>query len=235
MTLLSTRFESFSPEHFGLIGLFLAVFVGLVVYGRRRGDNPRFRRGFAIVIPCFTLPMQIQQLTPGEFGLGTSLPLQYCDLAWMLAVYALWTRAPWAFVLTFFWGLTLTLQGVITPSLGQEFPEPRYFMFWGMHFLTIWAAGYLTAIGDRPTWRLYRFTVVVTAAWAGVVMIFNALTDTNYGYLNRKPPGASLLDALPGWPAYVVIEIAIIAAVWAAMTWAFQTRPQRAKRTSTER
>lgn len=222
--LASDRFESFTPEHFVLIALFAVVFAGLVGYGRIRGDNPRFRRAFAMAIPCFTVPMQIQQLTPAEFGLGTSLPLQYCDLAWMVAVYALWTRAPWAFVLAFFWGLTLTIQGVITPSLGEQFPEPRYFMFWGMHFLSIWAAGYLAAIGNRPTWRLYRFAVVVTAAWAAVVMGFNALTDTNYGYFNKKPPGASLLDVLPGWPTYVIIEIAVVAAVWAAMTWAFERR-----------
>ncbi|MCX6480568.1 MAG: TIGR02206 family membrane protein [Mycobacterium sp.] len=226
--LASDRFESFTPEHFVLIALFAAVFVGLVGYGRSRGDNPRFRRGFAIAIPCFTVPSQIIQLTPAEFGMGTSLPLQYCDLAWMLAIYALWTQAPWAFALTFFWGLTLTIQGILTPSLGEQFPEPRYFMFWGMHLLTVWAAGYLAAIGNRPTWKLYRWAVAVTVAWAAVVMVFNALTDTNYGYFNEKPSGASLLDVLPGWPTYVLIEIAVVAALWAALTWAFQRRPQRA-------
>lgn len=229
MTPLSTRFESFSTEHFGLIALFLVVLVGLVGYGRRHGDNPRFRRGFAITIPIFTVPMQIQQLTPAEFSMGTSLPLQYCDLAWMLAVYALWTQAPWAFVLAFFWGSTLTIQGVITPSLGEQFPEPRYFMFWGMHFLSIWAIGYLAAIGNKPTWKLYRFAVLVTAAWAAVVMVFNALTDTNYGYFNKKPPGASLLDVLPGWPVYVLIEVAVVAALWAAITWAFTRTPSGQK------
>lgn len=220
--LASDRFESFTTEHLLLVGLFLTVLVGLVAYGRARGDNPRFRRGFAIAIPCFTVPSQVIQLTPAEFGMGTSLPLQYCDLAWVLAVYALWTQAPWAFALTFFWGMTLTIQGIITPSLGEQFPEPRYFMFWGMHFLTVWAAGYLAALGNKPTWKLYRFAVVVTASWAAVVMVFNALTDTNYGYFNSKPPGGSVLDVLPGWPYYVLIEIAVVAALWAAMTWGFR-------------
>lgn len=234
MISLSTRFESFSTEHFALIGIFVIVLASVIAYGRIRGDNLRFRRGFAIVICCFTVPMQILQLTPADFSMGTSLPLQYCDLAWMLGVFALWTRNSWAFALTFFWGTTLTIQGVLTPSLGEQFPDPRYFMFWGMHFLTIWAAGYLAAIGERPTWKLYRFAVAVTAGWAVVVMVFNGLTDTNYGYLNRKPPGASLLDLLPGWPTYVIIEIAVIAAVWAGMTWAFERRPQRAKQPATE-
>jgi len=221
MPLVVNRFEAFSPEHYVLIGLFLVVLVALVMLGRAYGDNQRFRRAFAVTIPCFTVPMQVMQLLPGDFDKGTSLPLQYCDLAWGIAAYALWTRRPWAVALTFFWGLTLTTQGIITPALAEQFPDPRYFMFFGMHFLTVWAAGYLIATGNAPTWRLYRFTVLVTAAWAAFVMVFNALVGTNYGYLNGKPSSTSALDLLPAWPTYVVIEIAIICAVWALMTYPF--------------
>ena len=224
MPLVVNRFEAFSPEHFVLIGIFLAVFAALVALGRRYGDHEGFRRTFALVIPCFTVPMQVLQLLPGDFDLGTSLPLQYCDLAWSIAAYALWTRKPWAVALTFFWGLTLTTQGIITPALAERFGDPRYFMFFGMHFLTVWAAGYLAGTGSTPTWRLYRFTVAVTAAWAAFVMVFNEIADTNYGYLNGKPGSASALDLLPSWPTYVVVEIAIIAAVWALMTWPFVHR-----------
>ncbi len=221
---LSTRFQTFGTEHLVLLTLFVAVLLALVAVGRARGDDPRFRRTFAIAIPCFTLPMQVWQLLPSDFGLGTSLPLQYCDLAWAIAAYALWTLRPWAVALTFFWGLTLTTQGILTPSLGEQLPDPRYFMFWGMHLLTVWAAAYLVATGNRITWRQYRFAVVVTAAWAAVVMTFNALADTNYGYLNAKPPGTSALDLLPAWPTYVVVEIVLVAGVWALMTWPFQRR-----------
>jgi hypothetical integral membrane protein (TIGR02206 family) len=227
MAPLTERFQTFSPEHFGLIALFLVVFVGLVELGRRRGDDERFRRVFAIAIPCLTVPMQLAQLMPADFDLGTSLPLQYCDLAWAVAAYALWTRKPWAVALTFYWGLTLTIQGIITPSLGESFPDPRFFMFWGMHFLTVWAAGYLTASGNRPTWRGYRFAVVVTLVWAVFVMVFNAVTGTNYGYLNRKPPGTSALDLLPAWPTYVAVEVLVVLAVWALMTWPWASRRSR--------
>ncbi|MFL6158170.1 MAG: TIGR02206 family membrane protein [Marmoricola sp.] len=224
MPLLSTRFHTFGAEHLILIAMFLLVLVALVVVGRTRGDSVVLRRALAVVIPCFTVPMQVQQLLPSDFGLGTSLPLQYCDLAWGIAAYALWTRRPWAVALTYFWGLTLTTQGIITPSLEQQFPDPRFFMFFGMHFLTVWAAGYLVATGARPTWSSYRFAVLVTALWAGVVMTFNGVAGTNYGYLNAKPPGASALDLLPAWPTYVLIEVLLIAGVWALMTWPFARR-----------
>jgi hypothetical protein len=93
-------------------------------------------------------------------------------------------------------------------------------MFWGMHFFTVWAAVYLTfGLNVRPTWRSYRFAVATTAGWAVTVMTFNALTGTNYGYLNRKPAVETLLDLCGPWPAYLVVEIALVAGVWALMTW----------------
>jgi hypothetical integral membrane protein (TIGR02206 family) len=227
--LVPMRFQSFSGQHFGLMTLFVVVFVLLVVHGRHHGDNERFRRGFAIAILCFTIPLQTLQLLPGDFNLGTSLPLQYSDLTWMVAVIALWTRSWWASALTFYWGLTLTTQAIITPSLGQEFPEPRFLMYWGMHFLSVWAAGWLAATGGAPTWRAYRLAVLVTAVWAAFVMVFNEATGTNYGYLNRKPPSASILDLLPDWPYYVLIEITLVAGVWALITWPFARAGERAE------
>jgi hypothetical integral membrane protein (TIGR02206 family) len=218
-----SRFQAFSFEHLGLVLGFLVVAVTLVLVGRaHRGTSSevRFRRGFALLIPCFTVPMQVLQLMPADYDLGTSLPLQVCDLAWVAAFVALWTRHWTATALVYFWGLTLTVQGIITPSLQEAFPDPRYVMFWGMHFLTVWAAVYLTFGLKVPiTWRSYRFAVGSTVLWAAVVMTFNAVTGANYGYLNRKPAVGTLLDLAGPWPGYVVVEVAVVAGVWALMTW----------------
>jgi hypothetical integral membrane protein (TIGR02206 family) len=223
MVPLTTRFVAFTAEHLALVVGFLVMCLVMAAVGRRhRGTDRelRFRRGFALLIPCFTLPMQVLQLMPRDYDIGTSLPLQLCDLAWVAAIVALWTRHWAATALVYFWGLTLTLQGIATPSLGEAFPDPRYFMFWGMHFLTVWAAVYLTfGLRVPVTWRSYRFAVVVTAGWALGAMTFNALTGTNYGYLNRKPAVGTLLDLFGPWPGYVVVEVAVVAAVWALMTW----------------
>ena len=64
--------------------------------------------------------------------------------------------------------------------------------------------------------------MLITAVWAAAVMVVNALIGTNYGYLNRKPSVHTALDLLGPWPVYVVAEIAIVAGVWALMTWPWQ-------------
>ena len=227
------RFEAFSAEHFVLMAGFVVVCFALVAFGRSYRGTARevgFRRGYALLIPCFTVPMQVLQVLPGEFDLAKSLPLQLCDFAWIAAVPALWTRHWAATALLYFWGLTLTIQGIVTPSLTDLFPHPQYFMFWGMHFFTVWAAVYLTfGIGVRPNWRSYRFAVATTTVWAASVMTINAVTGTNYGYLNRKPAVGTLLDIFGPWPGYVVVEIALVTGVWALMTWPWTRAAQPAQ------
>jgi hypothetical integral membrane protein (TIGR02206 family) len=219
----AAEFRSFTPTHLLILGLFLLGCAVAVGWGRRhRGTAAEQgrRRALAAAIVLFAVPMQLYQLTPGVWDLDSSLPIQLCDLSWMVAVWALWSKHPWATALTYYWGLSITTQAIVTPSLDQEFPDPRFVGFWGMHLLIVWAAVCLTwGFGVRPTWGSYRVAVVATALWAAAVFAFNAAADTNYGYLNSKPSSASLLSLLGPWPWYVLAEIAIVCVGWAAMTW----------------
>ncbi|MGH8966572.1 MAG: TIGR02206 family membrane protein, partial [Actinomycetes bacterium] len=168
------------------------------------------------------------EYTPGR-EVHTILPIQLCDLAWVAAAWALWTRRAYPVALTYYWGLTLTTQAVITPALAEGFPSLRFVAFWGTHLLVVWAAVFLTwGLGLRPTWRGYRGTVLTTLVWAAVVFTINANTGTNYGFLNRKPSTPSILDLLGPWPFYVVLEIVIVLSVWALITWPWVAAGRRA-------
>lgn len=216
-------FEAYGPSHLTVLAMFAIGVVAVVVAGRRVSGRPSeqvVRRGIAVALLAITIALQILQLTPAEWDLQTSLPLQLCDLGWMFAAHALWTRNQLSATITYLWGITLTTQGMITPDIESTFPELRFLTFWGMHLIVVWSAIFLV-VGLRilPTWRTYRQTVLVTLVWAVSAYLFNLVADTNYGYLNRLPDSASLLDYLGPWPLYVILEIAIVAAVWALLTW----------------
>lgn len=153
-----------------------------------------------------------------------SVPLQLTDLATVVGAYALWSHRQWAYALTYYWGLVLSTQALISPALqGPDFPSFRYIAFWSIHLLVVWAAIYLTwGRGMRPDWRDYRLAVIVTAVWATMTFTFNRIAGTDYGFLNRKPSTASLLDVLGPWPLYVVIAAALVFLVWAMMTWPWE-------------
>ena len=221
VTPYEARFEIFSGQHLVLLAIFVLGLVGFALWGRsHRGTDTevRVRRSYAVVVLAVAVFMQAYQLSPGDFDIDTSLPLQLCDLATVAAIIALWTRSRRAAAFTYYVGLTLTVQAILTPSLAEAFPHPRYFGFWALHFSVVWAASYLTwGLGLRPTWRLYGFTVAATATWALLTYLFNVVVDTNYGYLNAKPPAASLLDLLGPWPLYVVLEIVLVCVGWAVI------------------
>jgi hypothetical integral membrane protein (TIGR02206 family) len=223
MLLAAERFEAFGAQHFVLVGVFFAGAVALTLLGRaqrRAGTGHHFGRVLAVVIVCLAVPSQVYQLTPWDFSLGSSLPLQLCDFAWVAAAWGLWTRQRVPTALVYYWGLTLTIQAVFTPSLQEAFPDPRFFMFWSMHLLVVWAAIYLTfGLGLGPGWPEYRATLAVSLAWAGLAYAFDEAFGVNYGYLVHKPSSASLLDLLGPWPVYVVAALGILLAVWALMTW----------------
>ena len=232
---MDDRFEVFGTQHvsalvFFALGVVIVVWLGRRVRGTEREEW--VNRAFAIGIVCCTVPLQILQFLPGEWSLRTSLPFQVCDLAWIVAVHALWTRSPLTATITYLWGIVLTTQAMITPDLVTPFPEPRFLMFWAMHILVVWASFYLVpGLRILPTWRTYAVTVAATLAWAASVMVFNALVGTNYGYLNGKPASGSALDLLPPWPWYVAVQVALVAGVWALMIWPFV----RSSRSAAER
>ena len=69
-------------------------------------------------------------LRASTFPFVSGVPLQLCDIAELTAAYALWSQRHWAFVLTYYRGLVLSSQALITPDIGTRrrrhagFPPP---------------------------------------------------------------------------------------------------------------
>lgn len=234
--LAAERFSAYGPSHQAVLALLVAGAVGLVVLGRRqRARDPRDRvgKGLALTLLATTVPMQLLFVTERFRDLERALPLQLCDLAWMVSAYALWSHRRWAVALTYYWGLTLTTQAVLTPDLGADFPQVSFLAFWAMHLLVVWAAVYLTwGRGLIPDWGSYRTALLATAGWAVVAFAVNVMAGTNFGYLNEKPPSASVLDLLGPWPWYVLAEVAVVATGWALLTWPWVASAERAARSA---
>jgi hypothetical integral membrane protein (TIGR02206 family) len=218
------QFTAYGPSYWGAIVVFVVGAALLVWVGRRQTDAQarllgRILGGLTAAIYASVL---IYSLIPPS--ISYSVPLRLTDLATAAAAFALWSQRQWAFVLTYYWGLVLSAQALISPALeGRDFPHYEFLGFWAIHLLVVWAAIYLTwGRGMRPTWRSYRFVVVVTLVWAVVTFTFNSMAGTNYGFFNRKPTTASLLDVLGPWPVYIFTAATLIVIVWALMTWPWE-------------
>lgn len=229
------EFVAYGPSHWAVLVIFVAGAAALVWFGRRQSEARARLLGrvlAALILTAFIVALVYKLVRP---HLDTSVPLQLCDVAELTAAYALWSQRQWAFALAYYWGLVLSSQALITPDIGTaeegapDFPNHLFVTFFTLHVLVVWAAIYLTwGLRMRPTWRSYRFAVIASLTWAAFTFVFNVIANTNYGYLNRKPPTESLLDVLGPWPLYLLTEIAIVLVVWALMTWPWERARGRA-------
>lgn len=223
------EFVAYGPSHLAVLTVFAVGAALLVWLGRRQTEEQarRMSRIFALLIlAAFGTALVYKLIRP---HLDTSIPLQLCDIAELMAAYALWSGRHHAFALTYFWGLLLSSQALLTPDIGTpeegapDFPSHLFVTFFVLHVFVVWSAIYLTwGRGMRPGWRDWRFAVALTLGWVVFTLAFNKIAGTNYGYLNAKPPTASVLDLLGPWPMYLLIEIAVVILVWALMTWPWE-------------
>jgi hypothetical integral membrane protein (TIGR02206 family) len=223
------QFCAFGPSHLTVLVVLVIASAALVWIGRRQTQSQARLLGrvlAALTMAIFGAALVYKLIQP---AIDHSVPLQLCDLAELTAAYALWSQRKWAFTLTYYWGLPLSSQALITPDLnGPDFPSHSFLTFFALHLLIVWAAIYLTwGRGMRPGWRSYRFAVITTLTWGAFTLAFNTIAGTDYGFLNKKPSNASMLDFLGPWPFYVLAEVAIVGAVWALMTWPWELKRRR--------
>ena len=205
--------ETWSGEHIAALVCTAAVAALLVAGARRRGDTwaVPIGRGLAAVILGGYLCEHLTYALRGEWTAQVNLPLHLTDVVTVVSIAALWRPQCALLVeLVYFWALSASLQAVLTPDLGQRFPDVLFFTYFVTHSGAV-AAACLLVLGSRRTprpgsvWRTYAITLAVTVAAA----LATVVTGGNYMFLRRKPAHGSLLDLMGPWPVYILAAAAL--------------------------
>lgn len=226
----------------------VAVAIGAVVcaalcIAARKWPGPWVRhagRALAVVLVADALVYLVSTLARGEWSIRWSMPLALCDVALVVAAVACW-RPDWQLPveLTYFWGLAGTLQAVVTPDLGADFPELAFFMFVVGHLGIVAAALFLVVgLRRRPRRGSVLRVFAITVAYTAFVGLVNWLVDANYMYLARPPRRTSLISVLGPWPWYIASGTAVAAVLLVLLDAPFRrarSRPDRAEHAAPER
>lgn len=220
---------NFGAAHCAMLAL-LVVLVALCVPAARRirGTDLEARVypwcGWALL--AWSIGWWIWAMLPANWNPGESLPFHYSDALRLITAMALITRRRFWLALLFYWGLTLNLQAVVTPSLNYYVtPSAEFVDYWSFHILVQLAAIVIVwGYGYRPAWRDFWWAYGFAVAWAVVAGVGNVISGGNYGFLTHKPPTASALNLMPEWPWYIPILLLLVGGVWALMTWQLARR-----------
>lgn len=214
---MATDFRLFGPAHLAILA---GVPLAAMLLGRliRRGGTA-IPRALGLVLMANELVWYAWRLRQEGFRFPEGLPLQLCDLVLWVTVAACLTRNQWLYELSFFGGLGGSSMAILTPDLWAPFCSYPTIYFFAAHGLVVASPLALTLGGmlrPRPgcVWR----ALALVNGWALVVGAFNAVYSTNYMYLCRKPPSASLLDWMGPWPWYILAGEAV-AVVLFSLFW----------------
>lgn len=222
----------FGGVHTGLLALTVLLAVP-VIWGLRRMRKPATRdataRAAGWVLMVLSVLYMVWLMLPANWDLERSLPLHYSDALRLVSAVALIWQPKWAIGISYYWGLTLNTQAILTPHPSYLVgPTVGFLFYWVLHIAVLLTSLALVwGLGHRPRWRDYAVAYCAALAWGALAMTCNALLGTNYAFLNGPPEGASLIDALGPWPLYVLWLAVGAAAVWALMTWPWTRRRER--------
>jgi hypothetical integral membrane protein (TIGR02206 family) len=218
-------FRAFTPLHYGTVAgcvLIMASITGLGWNLQRHHPSAEKNLRHAIAWFClglyFAYPAWLWQ--PRNFRWEQSLPLEFCDMALLVAAGALLKKSGWLRGLLYFWATVFTLQAFITPVLQYGPTTPDFWLFWGAHLGIVGAAVYDVVVGKfRPVWTDVTRSYVISFFYAATLMILDALTGWNYGFVGpSKPLTPTLLDALGDYPLRIVWML-LITAVAYTLVW----------------
>jgi hypothetical integral membrane protein (TIGR02206 family) len=207
-----------TAEHVGALAL-IAVFCAIAVFTARRNSGV-WIKALAVVLIVDEVSWWVYLLAGGQPGsqLAWSLPLQLCDVGIFVAGFALWFRRQWLVEVTYFWGLTGTLQALLTPDLPQHFPTYPYFQYYIAHGGVVAAALLLVfGLGLHPRRSAIVRVAAITVGYAAFVGVVDVLTGANYMYLRSKPATPTLLDVMGPWPWYIASAGVVALALFLAL------------------
>jgi len=200
------QFHMWDSSH--LLTIFIIVVLLILIFTLRKRLTP-FRRPIRLIIGVLLilsrLSLDLWYITTDQWTAQSSLPLELCSIASLLAGIMLLTKSRFLFEVLYFIAISGAVMAIVTPDLYFGFPQYRYIQFFFDHFLLILAPLLMIWLYHyQLTWRSVFKSLLFLNGLAAVVFIINQLISANYMFLREKPSGASLLDVLGPYPYYLL-------------------------------
>ncbi len=203
---MDSHFPLFGLTHFLILASIPAVAILLTLVARQSLGSARGTRyTLGAILALNELAWYAYRLRFEGFRFPEGLPLQLCDLTLWLTVFALFTLNAFAFEAAYFAGMGGSGMALLTPDLWAplaSYPTIYFFLAHGMVVVCLLMLLWTKQAKPRPgsPWKVFAALNIYAAA----IAVFNAIFNTNYMYLWRKPASASIIDILGPWPVYLL-------------------------------
>lgn len=205
---MNQRFQLWSNLHILLLFLTgVAIFILLWIARKDSSGNVSKKIGqtLAWILILNYIVYVIYRIDSGHWEIRYDLPMEFCNWAMIVTSIALLTHNRTFAELSYFWVMSGSINGVITPDLQVTFPHLYFFIFFIAHSGLVIASLYIVfglKLEPRP-WAVLR-TFLYSQIFFISAFVIDFLLDGNYGYMMSKPTAGSALDFLSDWPYYLI-------------------------------
>ncbi len=190
-------FKPFSLEHGFWVALTFIVGWWLIIWGRKLAVSQQRIIGMRIAWVIFGAESfwLFHKIAAHSFDLRYNLPFDLCNVCALAIPLAMSGRYERFTEIMYFWVMTGTLQGILTPDMQSAFPYIGYFKYWAVHSGLVIAVLYAVLVYRiYPTFRGIWWAFGAIQLYAIITYLLNLLFKSNYGYLMHKPENPSLFD-----------------------------------------
>lgn len=225
------QFDSFTAGgtlHHVTLAVFAVVTFMIIAMGRRfRGSEGevKLRKAIGLTGLLVWAGDVAWHFLPVHFSAGDSLPLQFCDVACVVACLMFLTDHRRTHSVTYFWGIAFCLQAFLTPTLKQGPAHPAFWFFWITHAIILTGACYSVFVGRfRPRRDDFLFAAGTATVWLLFLVAYDIMTGSNYGFVGNALPGTrTIIDVLGPWPGRLLwiylIGLSVVTLLW--LPWHF--------------
>lgn len=203
------EFVRWSVSHWSAIAVTIAVTSAVIGAGLNHPQPIRKKicRALAVITGLIYLADSSFIIISQHHGSWEqNLPLHYCSMMLLVAVYALWTGNRTACWVLYFGALTACIQGLITPALKDDFPTLRYFLFFSLHGILMPAAlAVPLLLKQRARFKDTVISLLLMDAYLLCIHPINLLLGTNYGFTTESPVPGCILDYAGPAPWYYLL------------------------------
>jgi hypothetical integral membrane protein (TIGR02206 family) len=199
-------FHAFGNQHLitlGVIGI-VCLITGFIA-AKIESSRIWLGRFLGLLLASYMVAIYLRQAFVHALTWEDSLPLELCNLVLFACIISLFRPNRLTSEIAYFWGLGGVLQATLTPDLSANFPSWDFMLFFWGHGATLVAIIFLLSGQKfRPGKKSIMRMMIALNCYALIVGVIDAAAGWNYGYLCRKPGGASLYDFLGPWPWYLL-------------------------------
>lgn len=201
-------FRIFSIQH--IIPIFIVIFLSILIYySRKKIKKIIYFIEFLIILLIFLLYIlyYIWVNIHNIFHYKEDLPLELCNLMFLMIIPLFITKNKYIFEFSYFIGIGGSLYAIITPTLYYGFPHFIYFFFFISHILIIISPIIMIFVHD---FKICFFSLIRSIIFFNIIgiiiFIIDIIIDANYMFLREKPQGITLFNIMGDWPVYLIIS-----------------------------